>query len=102
MVKYFFDCSENGVTILMAQTVKNPPQCRRPQFDSWVGKILWRRDRLPTPVFLGFPCGSAGRESVCNVGDLGFFVTYEDFLQAGCSSAAKPSFADVCVRVCVC
>ena len=23
--------------------------------DSWVGKIHWRRDRLPTPVFLGFP-----------------------------------------------
>ena len=22
-----------------------------------------RRDRLPTPVFLGFPCGSAGKES---------------------------------------
>ena len=30
----------------------------------------WRRDRLPTPVFLGFPCGSAGKESVCNVRDL--------------------------------
>ena len=27
-------------------------------------------DRLPTPVFLGFPCGSAGKESTCNVGDL--------------------------------
>ena len=27
--------------------------------------------RLPTPVFLGFPCGSAGKESSCNVGDLG-------------------------------
>ena len=27
--------------------------------------------RLPTPVFLGFPCGSAGKESACNVGDLG-------------------------------
>ena len=26
-----------------------------PLFDSWVSKILWRRDRLPTPVFLGFP-----------------------------------------------
>ena len=26
-------------------------QCRRPWFDSWVGKIQWRRDRLPTPVF---------------------------------------------------
>ena len=46
-------------------------QCRRPRFDSWVGKIPWRRDRLPTPVFLGFPCGSAGKESACNAGDLG-------------------------------
>ena len=26
---------------------------------------------LPTPVFLGFPCGSAGKESMCNAGDLG-------------------------------
>ena len=34
-----------------------------PQFNSWVGKIHWRRDRLPTPVFLGFPGGSAGKES---------------------------------------
>ena len=31
----------------------------------------WRRERLPTAVFLGFPCGSAGKESACNVGDLG-------------------------------
>ena len=26
---------------------------------------------LPTPEFLGFLCGSAGKESACNVGDLG-------------------------------
>ena len=26
-------------------------QCRRPQFNSWVGKIPWRRERLSTPVF---------------------------------------------------
>ena len=26
-------------------------QCRRPGFSSWVGKIPWRRERLPTPVF---------------------------------------------------
>ena len=26
---------------------------------------------LLTPVFLGFPCGSAGKESACNAGDLG-------------------------------
>ena len=24
------------------------------------------KDRLPTPVFLGFPGGSAGKQSVCN------------------------------------
>ena len=46
-------------------------RCRRPWFDSWVRKIRWRRGRLPTPVFLGFPCGSAGKESACNAGDLG-------------------------------
>ena len=28
--------------------------------------------RLPTPVFLGFPGGSAGKESTCNAGDLGW------------------------------
>ena len=36
----------------------------------WVWKIHWRRDKLPTPVFLGFPYGSAGKESACSVGDL--------------------------------
>ena len=44
---------------------------RTPWFDSWAGKIPWRRDRLSTPVFLGFPRGSAGKESARNVGDLG-------------------------------
>ena len=26
-------------------------QCERPGFNPWVGKIPWRRERLPTPVF---------------------------------------------------
>ena len=56
---------------LIAQLVGIHLQCRRPWFDSWVGKICWRRDRLPTPVFLGFPCGSANKESACNARDLG-------------------------------
>ena len=47
-------------------------QHRRPWFNSWIVKIHWRRDRLPTLVFSGFPCGSAGKESVCNAGNLGF------------------------------
>ena len=36
-----------------------------------VRKISWKRDRLPTPVFLGFPGGSDHNESACNVEDLG-------------------------------
>ena len=27
-------------------------QCRRRRFDLWVGKIPWRREWLPTPLFL--------------------------------------------------
>ena len=56
---------------LVAQLVKNPPAMQETPVHSWVGKIRWRRDRLPTPVFLGFPCGSAGKESLHNEGDLG-------------------------------
>ena len=47
--------------------------------DSWVRNIHWRRDRLPTPILLGFPDGSAGKEPSCNAGDLG----REDPLEKG-------------------
>ena len=56
---------------LIVKLVKNSLQCWRPRLDSWVGKIRWRRDGLPTPVFLGLPCGSAGKKYSCNFGDLG-------------------------------
>ena len=56
---------------LVVQLVKNCLQCMMPQFVSWVRKIPWWRDRLPTPLFLGFPGDSDGKESTCNVGDLG-------------------------------
>ena len=37
---------------LVAQLVKKIHlQFRRPGFSLWVGKIPWRRERLPTPVF---------------------------------------------------
>ena len=38
--------------LLVTQMVKNQLQCRIPEFDPWVGKIPWRRECLPTPVFL--------------------------------------------------
>ena len=50
---------------------ETPAFLGREGFDSRVGKIHWRRDMLPTLAFLGFPVGSAGKESACNVGDVG-------------------------------
>ena len=41
------------------------------------GKVPWRRNRLLTLVFLGFPGGSDGKESACNAGDLGSITGLE-------------------------
>ena len=68
---------------LVAQLVKNLSAMQETEFDSWVGKISWRRDRLPTPVFLGFPGGSDGKESAFNVGDLDLIPSWEDPLEKG-------------------
>ena len=54
---------------LVAQLVKNPPAMQETTVGSLVGKIPWRRNRLPTPAFLGSSGGSAGKESACNAGD---------------------------------
>ena len=37
----------------------------------------------PVYVTMGFPCGSAGKESTCNVGDLGSILDWEDPLEKG-------------------
>ena len=75
LFKWILSCKQNYYVFLgaslIAQLVKNPSAMQRPCFNSWVGKICWKRGRLPTPVFLGFPGGSGGKESACNVGDLG-------------------------------
>ena len=52
---------------LVAQLVKNPLAMLETPVRFWVGKNSWRRDRLITPVLLGFPGGSEH----LNVGDLG-------------------------------
>jgi len=44
------DTTEQHAT--MAHTVKNLPAMPEPQVDPWVGKIPWRREWQPTPVFL--------------------------------------------------
>ena len=59
-------------------------QCRRLQFDSSVGRIPWRRDRLSTPVFLGFPGGS-GNPGIQGtwIQSLGSILCWEDPLEEG-------------------
>ena len=37
---------------LVPHTVKNLPVMQETGFDPWVEKILWRKEWLPTPVFL--------------------------------------------------
>ena len=49
------------------QLAKNPPS----GFNSWVSKIRWRRDRISTPVLLGFSGGSDGKQFSSTEGDLG-------------------------------
>ena len=68
---------------LIAQLVKNPPAMQETPVQFLGQKIPWRRDRLPTPVFLSFPGGSAGKESTCNVGDLGSILGWKDHLEKG-------------------
>ena len=58
----------------MAQLVKNPPAMQETQVGLTGflgGEDLLEKGQLSIPVFLGFPCGSAGKESTCNVRDLG-------------------------------
>jgi len=59
--------------------VKNPPcQCRRHKgcrFDSWVGKIPWKRAWQPTPVFL--PGKSHGQRSLAGNNPLGRRVAHD-------------------------
>ena len=56
---------------LVVQLVKNLPAMQETPVWFLGQEDPWRRDRLPTLVFLDFPGGSAGKESACNVGDLG-------------------------------
>ena len=56
---------------LVAQLVKTLPVMQETLVQFLGQEIYWRRDRLPTPVFWGFPGGSAGKASACNAGDLG-------------------------------
>ena len=74
----------------MAQLVKNLPAMLETPVWFLGQKIPWRRDGLPTPIFLGFPCGSAGKESACNAETWILSLGWEDPLEKG-----KPTHSSI-------
>ena len=68
---------------LVAQLVESACNAGGPLFNFWVRKIPWRRGRLPTPVFLGFPGGSADEESAWNAETWVRSLGWEDPLEKG-------------------
>ena len=67
---FLWDVRYLGVS-LIAQLVKNPPLMQETPVWFLVRKIPCRRDKLRTPIVLGFLCGSARKESPFKAGDLG-------------------------------
>ena len=55
---------------LIAQLVKSTPAMQETPVQFLGREDPLEKGQLPTPVFLDFPCDSAGKESACNVGDL--------------------------------
>ena len=56
---------------LVAQLVDNLPAMQETLVQFLSREDPLEKGRLHTPVFLGFPGSSDGKESACNVGDLG-------------------------------
>ena len=83
LISLWIYCCPCIAASLVAQLVKSPPVMQETPGDSWVRKIHWRRDRPPTPVFLGSPGGLAGKESACDVGDLGLIAELGRSLEKG-------------------
>ena len=66
--------------------VKNLPAMQETPVQFLGQEAPLEKDRLPTPVFLGFPCGSECTESSCNARNLGLITGLEDPLEEGMES----------------
>ena len=62
--------SKTMLSDMVAQWVKNLPAMQKTPVQFLSRDDPWKRDRLPTLVFLGFPGGSDSKESTCNEEDL--------------------------------
>ena len=77
-------------------------QCRTSEFDPWVEKMLWRREWLPTPVFL--PGKFHIITSLCVSLKLGQYHSGSSTQYSVMAYMVKGSTKrlDMCVCVCVC
>ena len=66
---------------LIAQLIKNRPAMQETpvRFLGW--EDLLEKGQDTHSSILGLPCGSAGKESTCNAGDLGSIPDWEDPLE---------------------
>ena len=71
--------SNTLATCQITQLVKN----LLAMLETLVQFMGWRRNRLPTPVFLVFPCHSAGKESSCSAETWVWSLGREDPLEKG-------------------
>ena len=60
-------------TSLITQLVKNPPAMQEIPVGFLGREDPVEKERLPIPVFLGFPCGSTGKKPTCSTGDWVWF-----------------------------
>ena len=85
----------------MAQLVKNPPPMQEPGFDYWVGKIPWRREWLPTPVFWpgavhGQSIGLQSRTRLSDFHSLNAFSDLSLFLHVSIWIICQKKFSQMC------
>ena len=71
------------ISCTTAQLVKNMPAMQETPVQLLGQEDPQRRDRLPTPVFLGFLSDSDGKESTCSVGDLSSILELGKSLEEG-------------------
>ena len=75
-------------------------QCRRLrnlEFDPWVGKIPWRREWQPTPIFL--PGESHGRRSQTGYSPWGRRVTHNWATEHACPQQSKNTSCMECTKM---
>ena len=71
------------LTFLIAQLVKNMLATQETLVRFLGQEDPLEKSRLPTPVFLGFHYGLAGKESACNTGYLGSKTGLGRFIEKG-------------------